>query len=95
VDDRQAAFRAYLSQLGVRGPSGESLTAEQVAELIHSLTAARATRPVDADITGNPMFAAAVGFHEFFKVLTAAGFTEDQALRYLAYASQQSGGSGQ
>jgi len=88
MDDRQAAsFGAYLARMGIQGPGGERLTPEQAAELVQALAASRVPR-ADPDITGSPMFAAAVGFHEFFRVLTAAGFTEDQALRYMAYVSQ-------
>jgi hypothetical protein len=33
--------------------------------------------------------AAFVGIHELFKTLMAAGFTENQALKYLAYTTSQ------
>ena len=104
MDERQTAnFRAYLAQMGIRGAGGETLTAEQAAELLRMLSRPRnAPQPggdstftaADPDVASTPMFAAAVGFHEFFRVLTAAGFTEDQALKYMAYASQ-GGGSAQ
>lgn len=32
---------------------------------------------------------AAVALHEFFTSLVSAGFTEDQALRYMAYMNQR------
>lgn len=91
MDDRQAAsFRAYLAQRGITVPGDGGLNPEQLSALMQMLTQ---PLPMAEDITSTPMFSAAVGVHELFRVLTAAGFTEDQALKYLAYASKPGPGA--
>jgi hypothetical protein len=87
-EQKTADLLACLTRLGIRGPGGQNLTAGMVAELLRVL--APVTRPHQdpGDLSGSPLFATAIGLHEFFRVLTAAGFTESQSLRFLAYASQ-------
>jgi hypothetical protein len=48
--------------------------------------------PEAADVTGS-LDQAAVALHEMFGALQRAGFSEDQALRYLASISQQRDGA--
>ena len=87
LDERQAAsFRAYLAQRGITVPGTGTFTPGQLAELMQMLN--QLPPPPEDPVTATPMFSAAVGLHELFRVLTAAGFTEDQALKYLAHVSQ-------
>jgi hypothetical protein len=91
LDERQAAsLRAYLAQRGISVPGTGGFTPDQMAALMQMLT--QPPPPSEDAATATPMFAAAVGVHELFKVLTAAGFTEDQALKYLAYAATSGSG---
>jgi hypothetical protein len=89
VDEKQAAnFRAYLASRGITVPAeGEIDLGSMVSEVMSLLATPRRAEP---DMVNSPLYASAVGFHEFFRALTAAGFTEDQALKYMAWASQAS-----
>ena len=90
-------FAAYLRRLGfTAGSDGEPLTEEDAAGYLRALGAARpqafrppAGAPVpprpEPDLS-SPLHEAAVSLHEAFTALVAAGFTEDQALKYLTWA---------
>jgi alkylhydroperoxidase family enzyme len=86
-------FAAYLRRLGLSsGPDGERFTDEDAAGIMRALSAARhpasaAPRPAPAGFTdlSSPLHQAAISLHEAFSALTAAGFTEDQALKYLTW----------
>jgi hypothetical protein len=47
----------------------------------------------DISVSSTPLQAAAVGLHEAFTELRAAGFTERQALIYLAESTRTTSGS--
>lgn len=89
-------FAAYLRRLGLTaGPDGEPFTEEDAAGMLRALGAARrapvhgpASQPQarPAPDLSSPLHAAAVSLHEAFTALVAAGFTEDQALKYLTWA---------
>lgn len=91
-------FAAYLRRLGLNaGPDGEQFTEEDAAGILHALRSASrasvqgawarhpATQAAGPDLS-SPLHEAAVSMHEAFTALVAAGFTEDQALKYLGWA---------
>jgi hypothetical protein len=90
VDDAQAArFREVMARMGLRGPGGMDLTPDQALEIKRLLAMPLQAAQPDPDLGNSPLFAAAVGMHEFFRNLVAAGFTEDQALKYLSMLGQR------